>query len=129
MEIQRLRILGPDSGKPALDIAPIISLANVHENIVYVSGLTADPAQPGDIRDQTRQALERIDKVLTFAGTSKSKLLTAQVWLTDMSLFEQHNSVWNTWVDPQNPPVRMCVLSPQLWHRGLLVEIMVTAAK
>ena len=107
---------------------PIISLAAKHENVVYVCGVTADPANLGDVKDQTRQVLGRIDRLLGQAGTDKSKLLSAQVWLTDMALFADHNAVWNAWVDRNNPPVRACVQSPQLWRPGMLVEIMVTAA-
>jgi enamine deaminase RidA (YjgF/YER057c/UK114 family) len=73
--------------------------------------------------------LDRIDRLLTRAGTDKSKLLSAQVWLTDMAHFADHNSVWNAWLDPNNPPVRACVVSPKLWRPGMLVEIMVTAAR
>jgi enamine deaminase RidA (YjgF/YER057c/UK114 family) len=58
----------------------------------------------------------------------KSKLLTAQVWLSDMGLFEAHNVAWNEWVDRKNPPVRACVQA-NLWRPNLLVEIMVTAAR
>ena len=80
--------------------------------------------------------LDWIDAILHKVGTDKSKLLTAQVWLTDMRLFEAHNAVWNAWVDPQHPPVRACVRAdlagivgqtPPL--RTCLVEIMVTAAR
>lgn len=62
------------------------------------------------------------------AGTDKSKLLTAQVWLSDMRLFEDHNSVWNAWVDRDTPPVRAGVRA-ELVRPNLRVEIMVTAAK
>ena len=72
--------------------------------------------------------LERIDTALQKVGTDKSKLLTAQVWLADMQMFEAHNAVWNAWVDPQNPPVRACVRA-DLTRPGFLVEIMVTAAR
>ncbi len=123
MEIQRIGII-----EAAGDI-PIISLASIHGNIVYLCGITADPARLGDVKDQTGQVLDRIDRLLSKAGTDKSKLLSAQVWLTDMALFADHNSAWNAWVDPGNPPVRMCVHSAQLWRPGLLVEIMVTAAR
>jgi len=123
MDIQRIGITEASG-----DI-PIISLASVHDNIVYLCGITADPAKLGDVRDQTRQILDRIDRLLDRAGTNKSKLLNAQVWLTDMALFADHNSVWNAWVDASNPPVRMCVQSPQLWRPGLLVEIMATATR
>ena len=105
---------------------PHISGAVVHGDTVYLQGVTPDPG--GDITSQTRQVLERIDALLAMAGTDKSKLLSAQVWLSDMRLFEAHNAAWNEWVDPRNPPVRACVRA-DLWHPNLLVEIMVTAAK
>ena len=86
---------------------------------------SSDPV--GDISVQTRQVLERVDEALRLAGTDKSKLLNAQVWLADMRLFEAHNAVWNEWVDPENAPVRACVRADLV--RTCLVEIMVTAAK
>jgi len=128
MRITRYGITDGTNGRP------IISGVVVHDDTVYISGVTADPV--GDITAQTQQALERIDTALQRAGTDKSKLLTAQVWLADMRLFEAHNAVWNAWVDPQNPPVRACVGAdlagiagqrPPL--RTCLVEIMVTAAR
>ena len=106
--------------------AQIISFAIVHNGIVNLCGITADPI--GDIKVQTRQVLERIDQILQMAGTDKSKLLFAQVWLADMRDFDDHNSVWNDWVDRQNPPARACIGAP-LWRPGILVEILVTAAK
>jgi enamine deaminase RidA (YjgF/YER057c/UK114 family) len=89
-----------------------------------------DPSNPtfGDVQAQTAQVLQRIDELLADAGTDKSKLLTAQVWLADMSLFAEHNEAWNAWVDPRNPPVRACV-EARLTHPELLVEIMCTAAR
>jgi enamine deaminase RidA (YjgF/YER057c/UK114 family) len=70
-----------------------------------------------------------VDALLREAGTTKSRLLTAQVWLTDMDDFADHNDAWNEWVDPEHPPVRACLQSPCLWRPGLRVEIMVTAAR
>jgi enamine deaminase RidA (YjgF/YER057c/UK114 family) len=64
---------------------PHISGAVVHGDTVYLQGVTPDPG--GDITSQTRQVLERIDTLLAMAGTDKSKLLTDQVWLSDMRLF------------------------------------------
>ncbi len=105
---------------------PIISRAVVHGDTVFLCGVTPNPV--GDIKAQTKQVLDRIDRLLQTAGTNKSKLLTAQVWLSDMTLFDAHNVVWNEWVDPKNPPVRACVQA-HLWRPNMLVEIMVTAAK
>lgn len=129
MSIERHFIQQPNSGAPLISVTPIISLAATHENIVHLCGVTADPVHLGDVKDQTTQVLERIDRLLARAGTDKSRLLSAQIWLTDMANFEAHNAAWNAWVDPKNPPVRACLQSPQLWLPGLLVEIMVTAAK
>ena len=105
---------------------PIISRAVIHGDMVYLCGVT--PAPVGDIKSQTKQVLERIDRLLETAGTDKSKLLTAQVWLADMRLFEDHNAAWNEWVDPHNPPVRACMCA-DLWRPNMFVEIMVTARK
>jgi enamine deaminase RidA (YjgF/YER057c/UK114 family) len=104
---------------------PILSRAVVHGDVVYLCGVTPDAV--GDIRAQTRQVLERIDALLARAGTDRSKLLTAQIWIADMSLFDGLNAVWNEWVDPRNPPARACVRADLV--RGCLVEIMVTAAR
>ena len=65
---------------------------------------------------------------LAQAGTNKSSLLSANLWIKDMALFADMNSVWNAWVDPENPPARACVRA-DLARPEVLVEIMVTAAK
>ena len=120
MTIERhLIVEEPDNG-------PIISRAVAHGDRVYICGITGDPG--GDVTAQTKLALERIDQLLRRAGTDKSRALTAQVWLSDIRLFRQHNLAWNEWVDRQNPPVRACVQA-ELTAPGLLVEIMLTAAR
>jgi Putative translation initiation inhibitor, yjgF family len=103
---------------------PRISRAVVHNGIVHLCGVTPDPT--GDVRAQTRQVLARIDQLLASAGSDKTKLLTAQVWLSDMRLFGAHNDVWNEWVAQESPPARVCV-EAQLWTSGMLVEVMATA--
>ena len=114
---------------PQVAGVPRISWAVARGDTVYVSGVTANSPKLGDINEQTLEVLERIDALLAKAGSNKSNLLTAQVWLTDMSLFAAHNDAWNTWVDPKNPPARACLMSAQLWSPGVLVEIMATAAR
>jgi enamine deaminase RidA (YjgF/YER057c/UK114 family) len=105
---------------------PIISQAVVHGNVAYFAGVTPDPIV-GDIKIQTVQVLRRVDELLKLARTDKSHLLSVQVWIADMRLFEEHNSVWNQWVDPANPPARAC-LTTDFWRPGMLVEVMVVAA-
>lgn len=118
MTIQRLGITSPDNGMP------ILSRAVIRGDTAYLCGVVPDPG--GTVSDQTRQVLERIDELLAKAGTDKSQLLTAQIWLTDMKDFAAMNAVWNAWVDPQNPPARACVQAA-LYRPDVLVEIMVTA--
>ena len=92
----------------------------------HFAGITPNPIV-GDIKIQTAQVLRRVDELLNLAGTDKTHLLSAQVWIADMRLFEDHNSVWNEWVDPANPPARAC-LTTEFWRPGMLVEVMVVAA-
>ena len=127
MTITRQHVIDRDLA--AAVSAPIISYVVSHGDVVYLSGVISDPSNPGpDVRSQTREILQRIDGFLADAGTDKSKLLTAQVWLRDMSTFYEHNEAWNEWVDPANPPVRACIQA-QLALPTLLVEIQVTAAR
>src|SRR5688500_19311640 len=84
---------------------PIISQAVVHGKVAYCAGVTPNPTV-GDIKTQTAQVLRRVDELLKLARTDKSHLLSAQVWIADMRLFEDHNTVWNEWVYPADPPAR-----------------------
>lgn len=98
----------------------------VHGGIAYVSGIVADDKLL-DVAGQTKQILARIDGHLADAGTSKHRLLSATIWLNDMSRKDEMNAVWSAWIDPQNPPVRACV-GAELSSATTRVEIMVTAA-
>jgi enamine deaminase RidA (YjgF/YER057c/UK114 family) len=94
--------------------------------MVWVDG--GAPESGGDVKAQTRQVLERIDGLLASAGTDKSRLLTAQVRLSDMSLLKEHDTVWSEWVDRSNPPIR-ALLRAESPQPGRLVEVSVTALK
>ena len=104
---------------------PRMSRCVVKGDNVYVAGLTASDTS-GDIRSQTQQILDKIDHYLSTAGSDKSKLLQANLWITDMANVAAMNEVWNAWVDAENPPVRACVRA-DLARPEILVEIMVTA--
>ena len=104
-----------------------MSSAVVHGNTVYLAGLTADDAK-ADVKGQTKQILDKVDKFLKEAGTDKSKLLSANIWITDMANFNEMNAVWDSWVSPGNTPARATV-EAKLAAPGYHVEIMVVAAK
>ncbi|MCP5151039.1 MAG: RidA family protein [Ectothiorhodospiraceae bacterium] len=106
---------------------PRMSQAVVHGGMVYLSGQVAQGAPGGSVTEQTRDILSRIDGLLAEAGTDKSKLLTANIWLVDIRTFDEMNAVWDAWIDPQNPPTRACVES-RLAATRFTVEIAVTAA-
>ena len=99
----------------------------IHGDTVYLAGQVAANAPGGSIADQTKDILATIDKLLGEAGSDKSKLLAAELWLTDMRHFAEMNEVWDAWVDPANPPARACV-EARLANTLYDVEIMVTAA-
>jgi enamine deaminase RidA (YjgF/YER057c/UK114 family) len=104
-----------------------MSQAVENGNTVYLAGLVADDASQ-DVKGQTRQILAKIDALLKAAGTDKSKLLSANIWLTDIATWSQMNEVWDAWVSPGNTPARATV-EAKLAGPGLKVEIMVQAAK
>lgn len=103
-----------------------MSQAVVHGNTVYVAGQVADDPVPS-VAEQTKQVLGRIDRLLGEAGTDKSKLLSANIWLTDISRFDEMNAVWDEWVAPGNTPARATVQATLARPKNL-VEIMVVAA-
>ncbi|MGL4242297.1 MAG: RidA family protein [Beijerinckiaceae bacterium] len=104
------------------------SQAVMHGGVVYLAGQVAQSTKGKPVGEQTKDILSAIDRLLKAAGTSKAKLLTAQIWLTDMKTFADMNAVWDGWVSPGNTPARATVQSPALAAPGYDVEIMVTAA-
>jgi len=100
---------------------PRLSGASVHNGIVYLAGQTADNLNQ-DAIGQTKQILAKIDKILKEAGTSKKKLLTVQIWLSDMRYFAEMNSVYDKWIPKGNTPARATVGAPLATPKHL-VEI------
>jgi enamine deaminase RidA (YjgF/YER057c/UK114 family) len=102
------------------------SAAVVHGDTVYVAGTVAsDPS--ADVKGQTEQILKRIDQVLAAAGSHKSKVLSANVYMTDITKWDEMNKAWDAWVDPNNMPVRATV-EARLARPQYQVEIMMIAA-
>ncbi|MGY8524626.1 RidA family protein [Paracidovorax citrulli] len=102
------------------------SRAVIAGGVVYLAGQVADD-KSGDIGVQTRQALAKVDALLTEAGTDKSRALTAQIWLADMADYDGLNAVWDEWVVPGQTPTRCCG-RVELADPAFRVEIVVTAA-
>ena len=101
--------------------------AVVHGSTIHTAGQVAQNARGESMENQTRAILEEIDALLLEAGTDKSQLLTAMIWITDMDDFAAMNSVWDAWVTPGATPTRACVES-KLASPDFVVEIAVTAA-
>ena len=109
-------------------IGPRMSQIVVHGDTVYLAGQVAMDKPGAPIGEQTQAILDKIDGYLDEAGTDKSKLLTATIWITDMANFADMNAVWDAWIDAGNPPCRACV-EAKLASPDFNVEIMVVAAR
>jgi enamine deaminase RidA (YjgF/YER057c/UK114 family) len=109
-----------------IDAGPRMSEATVHNGVVYLAGQIAEDASQ-DIGGQTRQVLASIDALLAKAGSDKTKILRAQIFIADIAEFPGMNAVWDSWVVPGQTPARATVeakLAKPEWK----VEIVVTAA-
>jgi enamine deaminase RidA (YjgF/YER057c/UK114 family) len=109
------------------NVGTLMSSAVIHGDTVYLQGLTGEDSS-ADIKGQTKSVLDRIDSRLAEAGSDKSKILSATIWVRDIADRDPMNEVWVDWIDPENPPVRACV-EATLARPDLLVEIMVVAAR
>lgn len=103
------------------------SQAVVHGDTVYLAGQTSSAADAG-VYEQTRDILARIDALLAAAGSDRTKLLMANVWLVDIATFDEMNRAWEEWADPDNLPGRATV-EARLAAPDYKVEIAVIAAR
>lgn len=103
-----------------------MSNAVVHNGIVYLAGQVGEPG--GDVATQTRQVLAEVDRLLALAGSDKTRILRAQIWLSDIKTFDQMNAVWDEWVAPGNAPAR-ATGEAKLATPDYLVEIIITAVQ
>jgi enamine deaminase RidA (YjgF/YER057c/UK114 family) len=109
------------------DPSSILSLAVEHGGTVYLAGVVAKKLE-ADIKGQTKEILDEIDRLLAKCGSNKSKVLSATIWVTDIRNRAPMNEVWSAWTDPKHLPARACI-EAKLADPRALVEIMVTAAK
>jgi enamine deaminase RidA (YjgF/YER057c/UK114 family) len=106
---------------------PRMSKAVVHGNTVYLAGQVADKTKGASVADQTKEIVGIIDELLKEAGSDKTKILSATIYLSDISTFPQMNSVWDTWVVAGETPARATV-EAKLAAPEYTVEIAVIAA-
>ncbi len=111
-----------------IGVGPRMSKAVVHGDTVYLAGQVADKAAGKSVGEQTAEILGIIDGLLAEAGTDKTRLLSANIWLADISTFAEMNAKWDAWVSQGNTPARATVQA-QLAAPKYNVEIMVIAAK
>lgn len=108
-----------------LHSGPRMSQAVIHNGLVYLAGQIGAPGE--DTAAQTRAVLDKIDALLAEAGTDKSHILTATIWLADIEDFDAMNRVWDQWVGGANAPAR-ATGEVKLATPDYRVEIIVTAA-
>ena len=109
-----------------IDVGPRMSEAVTLGNRIYCSGMIPEDTSL-DITGQVRQALAEIDSLLAKGGSDKTRILTATIWLSDISDFAAMNKVWDAWVVPGQTPARATV-EARLNDPNMKVEIMVVAA-
>jgi enamine deaminase RidA (YjgF/YER057c/UK114 family) len=110
------------------ETGPRMSQVVIHGDTIYLAGVVANTAAGKSVTEQTKDVLSIIDGHLAKAGSDKSKLLTATIYLPDMGTFPEMNAVWDSWVSPGNTPARATV-EAGLASPKYGVEIMVIAAR
>lgn len=108
-----------------IEPGPRMSAAVIHAGVAHLAGQVGAPGR--SVTEQTQAVLAEVDRILALCGTDKARLLTAQIWLSDMATFQEMNAVWDAWVDRANPPARWTG-EARLATPDYKVEIIVTAA-
>lgn len=109
-----------------IESGPRMSQAVIHGNTVYLAGQVGTPGQ--SVTVQTQEVLKQIERLLAAAGSDKSKILTATIWLADMADFGEMNAVWDAWVGGKDAPAR-ATGEAKLATPAYKVEIIVVAAR
>ncbi|WP_297476487.1 RidA family protein [uncultured Photobacterium sp.] len=98
-----------------------------HNGTIYLCGQVCADATK-DITEQTQTMLDKVEVLLEQAGSDKEHMLSATIYIKDMSLFAEMNAVWDNWVPAGYAPARACV-EASMARDALLVEISVIAAE
>ena len=108
-----------------IDVGPRMSDIVIHNNTIYLAGQVGSPGS--NVATQTKEILAKIDGLLEKAGSDKTKILQAIIWLADMSTFAEMNAVWDAWVPQGHAPAR-ATGEAKLATPEYKVEIIITAA-
>jgi enamine deaminase RidA (YjgF/YER057c/UK114 family) len=108
-----------------IDVGPRMSDIVIHNDTIYLAGQVGTPG--ANVATQTKEILATIDELLAKAGSDKTKILQAIIWLADMSTFAEMNGVWDGWVPQGHTPAR-ATGEARLAAPGYKVEIIITAA-
>ena len=95
----------------------------VYNDTVYLTGQVAQSAPGADIAKQTHAILDQIDGLWAEAGSDKTKILSATIWICSMDDFVEMNSIWDTWLLQGHTPCRACVESPSLASPDFLLKL------
>lgn len=110
-----------------IESTPRMSRIVKHNGTIYLCGQVCKDAEK-DITEQTTTMLEKVDELLHKAGSDKNHILSATIYVKDMSYFSAMNAVWDAWVPEGHAPTRACVAA-KMAREALLVEISVVAAE
>lgn len=109
-----------------IDTGTRMSQAVIHNGTIYLAGQVGEPGT--SVTEQTKTIVERIEALLAQAGSDKTKILQAVIWLADMADFAEMNAVWDAWVAPGHAPARACG-EAKLATPDYTVEIIIVAAQ
>ncbi len=111
-----------------LDPGPRMSQGVAYGSLVYLAGQVAETKAGASVTEQTQEILGQIDALLARAGTDKTKILSANIYLADIATFGEMNKVWEAWVVPGQTPAR-ATIEAKLAAPQYTVEIQVVAAR
>jgi len=102
--------------------------AVVVNGIVFLAGHVAEDTRGQSVAEQTADILAQLEDTLAQSGSSKDRLVSVNIYLSDIAGFDEMNAVWDKWVDTANPPARTTV-EARLAHPDLFVEMTAVAAR
>lgn len=110
-----------------IEPGPRMSEAVIYDNRIYTAGIVADEAAGKPVFEQTADILRQIDAILAKAGSDKTRILKANIWLASIATFAEMNKAWDAWAVAGKTPARATV-EARLASPDYAVEIMIEAA-